>query len=149
MMASLIVLTTAGLVIGAMQIEKRGIAFFLFRNTGAGAGNARNLNEVQGPNFSAVARANMNDYVMLFALLCLPVCAFLTGRWVAHKLPEPVRKAVPVKVPVPMPVWEMGNFYSRSLPSVCGQRGPEDSYNTQRIPVYAEPAIPQEVAAVR
>jgi hypothetical protein len=44
-----VVLTLVGLAGGSAEIAAHGFSFFLFRNTGAGAGNPQNLNENQGP----------------------------------------------------------------------------------------------------
>ena len=45
-------LVLVGLTISAVQIVQNGFAFFVFRNTGAGAGNPQNLQEDQGPGQS-------------------------------------------------------------------------------------------------
>lgn len=44
-----VVLSLVGVTSGAAEIKLHGLSFFLFRNTGAGAGNSRDLNENQGP----------------------------------------------------------------------------------------------------
>jgi hypothetical protein len=49
MVAALVVLSLIGLTSAATEIGLHGLSFFVFRNAGAGAGNARNLNENQGP----------------------------------------------------------------------------------------------------
>ncbi len=49
MIAALVILTLVGVVGAATEIGLHGLSFFVFRNAGAGAGNARNLNENQGP----------------------------------------------------------------------------------------------------
>jgi len=38
-----------GVVAGSAEIARHGVPFFMFRNTGAGAGNPQDLNENQGP----------------------------------------------------------------------------------------------------
>lgn len=47
--AALVVLSLAGVATGAVEIKLHGFSFFVFRNTGAGAGNSRDLEENQGP----------------------------------------------------------------------------------------------------
>jgi hypothetical protein len=47
--AALVVLSLTGVTAGAVEIQLHGFSFFLFRNTGAGAGNSRDLEENQGP----------------------------------------------------------------------------------------------------
>jgi hypothetical protein len=47
--AALVVLSLAGVTTGAVEIKLHGFSFFLFRNTGAGAGNSQDLEEDQGP----------------------------------------------------------------------------------------------------
>jgi len=49
MIAALVVLSLVGVAGAATEIGLHGLSFFVFRNAGAGAGNARNLNENQGP----------------------------------------------------------------------------------------------------
>ena len=49
MVAAFLVLFLAGIVSGVAEIGLHGFSFFLFRNTGAGAGNSLNLEENQGP----------------------------------------------------------------------------------------------------
>jgi hypothetical protein len=49
MIAAFVILALVGLTVSAAKIAQNGLAFFLFRNAGAGAGNAQNLNEDQGP----------------------------------------------------------------------------------------------------
>jgi len=49
MIAAFLVLFLAGIVSGVAEIGLHGFSFFLFRNTGAGAGNSLNLEENQGP----------------------------------------------------------------------------------------------------
>jgi hypothetical protein len=49
MVAALVVLTLVGVASAATEIGLHGLSFFVFRNTGAGAGNARNFEENQGP----------------------------------------------------------------------------------------------------
>jgi hypothetical protein len=49
MIFAFLALTMLGLTLSAVQIAQNGLAFFVFRNTGAGAGNSQNLNEDQGP----------------------------------------------------------------------------------------------------
>jgi hypothetical protein len=49
MIAAFLVLFLAGIVSGGAEIGLHGFSFFLFRNTGAGAGNSLNLEENQGP----------------------------------------------------------------------------------------------------
>jgi len=49
MVAALVVLSVIGVASAATEILLHGLSFFVFRNAGAGAGNARNLNENQGP----------------------------------------------------------------------------------------------------
>jgi len=44
-----VALSLVGVLSGAVEIALHGFSFYLFRNAGAGAGNARNLNENQGP----------------------------------------------------------------------------------------------------
>jgi hypothetical protein len=43
------ILALVGVMSGSAEIAAHGFSFFLFRNTGAGAGNPQNLNENQGP----------------------------------------------------------------------------------------------------
>jgi hypothetical protein len=52
MIFAFIALALVGLTISAAKIAQNGLAFFVFRNSGAGAGNAQNLNEDQGPGQS-------------------------------------------------------------------------------------------------
>jgi hypothetical protein len=47
--AALVALSLVGVGSAAAEIDLHGLSFFVFRNAGAGAGNARNLNENQGP----------------------------------------------------------------------------------------------------
>jgi hypothetical protein len=47
--AAMVVLVAVGVTISAAEIGRHGYAFFVFRNTGAGAGNPQNLEENQGP----------------------------------------------------------------------------------------------------
>jgi hypothetical protein len=49
MIFAFITLALLGIILSSVQIAKNGFAFFVFRNTGAGAGNSQNLNENQGP----------------------------------------------------------------------------------------------------
>lgn len=49
MVAALVVVFLVGLVSGATEIAVHGFSFFMFRNTGAGAGNSQDLEENQGP----------------------------------------------------------------------------------------------------
>jgi hypothetical protein len=49
MIFAFIALALFALTVSAVKIAQNGFAFFLFRNAGAGAGNAQNLNEDQGP----------------------------------------------------------------------------------------------------
>jgi hypothetical protein len=49
MIIAFVSLVLLGLTISAVKIAQTGFAFFLFRNTGAGAGNSQNLKENQGP----------------------------------------------------------------------------------------------------
>ncbi len=49
MIFAFVALVLLGIITASVQIAQNGFAFFLFRNTGAGAGNAQNLNENQGP----------------------------------------------------------------------------------------------------
>ena len=44
-----VALALVGVISAAVEIDLHGFSFFLFRNTGAGAGNAHGLNENQGP----------------------------------------------------------------------------------------------------
>jgi hypothetical protein len=44
-----VALFLVGAITGAVEIDVHGFSFFLFRNAGAGAGNAHDLNENQGP----------------------------------------------------------------------------------------------------
>ena len=48
-MAVLATLIVVGGVTGASEVGLHGLKFFLFRNTGAGAGNSQDLEENQGP----------------------------------------------------------------------------------------------------
>lgn len=47
--AALVVLSLTGVTAGAVEVKLHGLSFFLFRNTGAGAGNPGDLEENQGP----------------------------------------------------------------------------------------------------
>jgi hypothetical protein len=47
--AALVILASIGVSISAAEIGRHGYAFFVFRNTGAGAGNPGDLTENQGP----------------------------------------------------------------------------------------------------
>jgi len=47
--AGVVLLSLVGAGSGLAEIKLHGFAFFLFRNTGAGAGNSRDLEEDQGP----------------------------------------------------------------------------------------------------
>jgi hypothetical protein len=47
--AAMVALVAIGVGISAAEIGRHGYAFFVFRNTGAGAGNPQNLEENQGP----------------------------------------------------------------------------------------------------
>jgi hypothetical protein len=47
--AALVILASIGATISAAEIGRHGYAFFVFRNTGAGAGNPGDLTENQGP----------------------------------------------------------------------------------------------------
>jgi hypothetical protein len=47
--AALVVLSLTGVTAGAVEIKLHSLSFFLFRNTGAGAGNPGDLEENQGP----------------------------------------------------------------------------------------------------
>jgi hypothetical protein len=49
MVAALAVLFLVGITSAATEIGLHGFSFFVFRNTGAGAGNPHNLDEDQGP----------------------------------------------------------------------------------------------------
>jgi hypothetical protein len=49
MIAALVVLSVIGAASAATEIGLHGLSFFVFRNAGAGAGNARNFEENQGP----------------------------------------------------------------------------------------------------
>ena len=49
MIFAFVALALLGIITASVQIAQNGLAFFLFRNAGAGAGNAQNLNENQGP----------------------------------------------------------------------------------------------------
>jgi hypothetical protein len=49
MVAALVVLSVIGVAGAATEIGLHGLSFFVFRNAGAGAGNARNFEENQGP----------------------------------------------------------------------------------------------------
>jgi hypothetical protein len=49
MVIALVAVFLVGAVSGTTEIALHGFSFFLFRNTGAGAGNSRNLDENQGP----------------------------------------------------------------------------------------------------
>jgi hypothetical protein len=49
MVATIVVCLVIGVTSGASEIWLHGFSFFLFRNSGAGAGNSRNLDEDQGP----------------------------------------------------------------------------------------------------
>jgi hypothetical protein len=44
-----VALSLVGAISGSAEIAAHGFSFFLFRNTGAGAGNPQNLTENQGP----------------------------------------------------------------------------------------------------
>jgi hypothetical protein len=52
MVAALAVLFLIGVTSAATEIRLHGLSFFVFRNTGAGAGNSHNLEEDQGPGQS-------------------------------------------------------------------------------------------------
>jgi hypothetical protein len=61
MAAALAVLFLVGVTSAATEIGLHGLSFFVFRNTGAGAGNSQNLNEDQGPGQpGAHHKANVN-----------------------------------------------------------------------------------------
>jgi len=49
MVVALVVVCLVGGITGASEIGLHGFGFFLFRNTGAGAGNSQDLDENQGP----------------------------------------------------------------------------------------------------
>jgi hypothetical protein len=49
MTAALAVMLLFGATTGAVELNLHGLSFFLFRNSGAGAGNSQNLTENQGP----------------------------------------------------------------------------------------------------
>jgi len=49
MIFAFVTLLVLGLTVSAVRIAQTGFAFFLFRNTGAGAGNSQDLKENQGP----------------------------------------------------------------------------------------------------
>jgi hypothetical protein len=49
MMTALVAFFLVGIISGVTEIALHGFSFFLFRNAGTGAGNARNLDEDQGP----------------------------------------------------------------------------------------------------
>jgi hypothetical protein len=49
MVIALVAVFLVGGITGATEIGIHGFDFFLFRNTGAGAGNPRDLEENQGP----------------------------------------------------------------------------------------------------
>jgi hypothetical protein len=48
-MIAFVAFLLVGVISGAVEVAMHGFSFFLFRNTGAGAGNSHNLNENQGP----------------------------------------------------------------------------------------------------
>jgi hypothetical protein len=61
MTAALAVLFLIGVTSAATEIGLHGLSFFVFRNTGAGAGNSQNLDENQGPGQpGAHLKANVN-----------------------------------------------------------------------------------------
>ena len=47
--AAFVAVFLVGVIAGSAEIARHGVPFFVFRNTGAGAGNSKNLNEDQGP----------------------------------------------------------------------------------------------------
>jgi len=49
MVAAFVAVFLVGVVAGSAQIARHGVPFFMFRNTGAGAGNPKDLKENQGP----------------------------------------------------------------------------------------------------
>jgi hypothetical protein len=49
MVAAFVAVSVVGVVAGSAEIARHGVPFFMFRNTGAGAGNSQDLNENQGP----------------------------------------------------------------------------------------------------
>src|SRR6185312_3645592 len=49
MIGALAILTVLGLGSAAVEVGLHGFSFFLFRNTGAGAGNSHDFEEDQGP----------------------------------------------------------------------------------------------------
>jgi len=49
MVAAFAIVAVVGVFAGSAEIARHGLAFFVFRNTGAGAGNSQDLKEDQGP----------------------------------------------------------------------------------------------------
>jgi hypothetical protein len=59
--AAMVILVSIGVTISAAEIGRHGYAFFVFRNTGAGAGNPGNLTENQGPGQPDAPGAHHQD----------------------------------------------------------------------------------------